>query len=80
MKLNFRDIIEFLFIPILSFGVYVLSQLNNNVNDLNIRVGVLIAMDASKEKRIDKNERDIKEVRVEIKELRDMIIKLKKGD
>jgi hypothetical protein len=41
--LKFRDLVEFLVLPLLSAAVWVLFQMNANINQLNIQVGVIIA-------------------------------------
>lgn len=46
-KISFRDIIELLFLPVLTAGVFVMWDLSKSVNDLNVRVGVLIAQNGS---------------------------------
>lgn len=56
MKLDFRDVIEFLVLPILTVAVYILWDLSKGVGALNVQVGVLIANNATYEKRIDKLE------------------------
>lgn len=67
MQFRFRDLIELLFLPILSAGVFVLWDLNENVNDLNVRVGVLLATNRSLEKRIDLLEKRIEKAEDTIK-------------
>jgi len=67
MQFRFRDLIELLFLPILSAGVFVLWDLNENVNDLNVRVGVLLATNKSLEKRIDLLEKRIEKAEDTIK-------------
>jgi len=67
MQFRFRDLIELLFLPILSAGVFVLWDLNKNVNDLNVRVGVLLATNRSLEKRIDLLEKRIEKAEDTIK-------------
>jgi chaperonin cofactor prefoldin len=59
MKFSFRDMIEFLFLPVLTAGVFVLWDLNKSVNNLNVQVGVLIANTSTNEKRIDAVEKRI---------------------
>lgn len=56
MKLDFRDVTEFLVLPILTVAVYILWDLSKGVGALNVQVGVLIANNATYEKRIDKLE------------------------
>lgn len=56
MKLDFRDVTEFLVLPILTVAVYILWDLSKGVGVLNVQVGVLIANNATYEKRIDKLE------------------------
>lgn len=43
MKQTMRDILELILIPILSFGVYVLWDLNKGVGLLNVQVASIIA-------------------------------------
>lgn len=57
MKIAFRDVVEFMFLPVLTSGVFVLWDLNKNVNDLNVRVGIIIATDTAKDKRIEAAEK-----------------------
>jgi len=61
-KISFRDIIELLFLPVLTAGVFVLWDLNKNVNDLNVRVGVIITQNGNNEKRIDALEKRIEKI------------------
>lgn len=56
MKLDFRDVTEFLVLPILTVAVYILWDLSKGVGVLNVQVGVLISNNATYEKRIDKLE------------------------
>jgi hypothetical protein len=56
MDLSFRDVTEFLVLPILTVAVYILWDLSKGVGVLNVQVGVLIASNATYEKRIDKLE------------------------
>lgn len=67
MQFRFRDLIELLFLPILSAGVFVLWDLNKNVNDLNVRVGILLATNTNLEKRIDLLEKRIEKTEDSIK-------------
>lgn len=62
MQFRFKEFIELLFIPILSAGVFILWDLNKNVNDLNVRVGVLLATNTSLEKRVDLLEKRIEKI------------------
>lgn len=52
-KWNLRDVIEILFLPVLTAAVFVLWDLNKSVGALNVQVGVLIANQANYDKRID---------------------------
>jgi len=56
-KVTLRDVIEVLVLPIMSAGVFVLWDLNKNVNSLNVQVGVLIAHTSTNEKRVDSLEK-----------------------
>lgn len=56
MKFSIRDVVEFLFLPVLTAGVFVLWDLNKSVGTLNVQVGTLIAYNTTNEKRIDKLE------------------------
>lgn len=62
MKLDFRDITEFLVLPILTVAVYILWDLSKGVGVLNVQVGVLIANNATYEKRIDKLEMRLEKI------------------
>lgn len=59
LKFSVRELIEFLVLPILSAGVFILWDLNKNVNSLNVQVGILIANTATNEKRVDSLENRI---------------------
>ncbi len=61
-KFKIRDLIELLILPIATAGVYILWDLNQNVNKLNFQVGVIIA-----EKSIDRE--DIKDLKVRVRDL-----------
>jgi hypothetical protein len=56
MKFNFRDVTEFLFLPLLTAAVFILWDLNKSVGTLNVQVGVLISNNYTNEKRIEKLE------------------------
>jgi len=62
MKLDFRDVTEFLVLPILTVAVYILWDLSKGVGALNVQVGVLIANNATYEKRIDKLEMRLEKI------------------
>lgn len=62
MKLDFRDVTEFLVLPILTMAVYILWDLSKGVSVLNVQVGVLIANNATYEKRIDKLESRLEKI------------------
>lgn len=62
MGLKFRDIVEFLFLPLISTAVFLLWNLNQSVSDLNVRVGVLLANNVANEKRIDGIEKRIEKL------------------
>ena len=53
MKLSFRDLIEFLFLPVLTAGVFVLWDVNKNINALNVQVGVLIERNSAYKEQIE---------------------------
>lgn len=42
-KITLRDVIEFLALPLLSAAVGILWMMNDNINRLNLQVGVIIA-------------------------------------
>jgi len=42
-KVTFRDLIEFAILPLLSAAVFILWDMNGNINKLNIQVGVILA-------------------------------------
>lgn len=67
MRITFRDIVEFLFLPVLTAGVFVLWDLNKNINDLNVRVGVLIANNGAFEKRVDSLEKRLEKLEDQFK-------------
>lgn len=62
VKLPFRDIVEFLFIPLLSACVFILWDLNKSVSALNVQVGILIANNSTNEKRMDALEKRIERI------------------
>ena len=53
MKVGLRDLIEFAFLPVLSAGVFVLWDVNKNINSLNVQVSVLIERSSSYKEEID---------------------------
>lgn len=53
MKISFRDLIEFLFLPVLTAGVFVLWDVNKNINALNVQVGILIERNSAYKEQID---------------------------
>lgn len=53
MKISFRDLIEFLFLPVLTAGVFVLWDVNKNINALNVQVGVLIERNSAYKEQIE---------------------------
>lgn len=67
MKLTFREFIELLFLPVLTAGVFVLWDLNKNVNNLNVQVGVVIAYNSAQKERTDTLERRIERLEDERK-------------
>lgn len=62
LKISVRDVVEFLFLPVLSAGVFVLWDLNKSVGTLNVQVGTLIAYNTTNEKSIEKLERRIEKL------------------
>ena len=62
MKIKFRDVIEFLFLPLMSAAVYLLWSLNLSVATLNVQVGVLLANNVANEKRMDGLEKRIEKI------------------
>lgn len=60
--ITFRDLIEFLFLPVLSAGVLVLWDINKNVNTLNVQVGVLIANNGTVQQRIETLEKRVEKI------------------
>lgn len=62
MKFNFRDVTEFLFLPLLTAAVFILWDLNKSVGTLNVQVGVLISNNSTLEKRVDKLEDRIEKI------------------
>lgn len=69
IKISVRDVVEFLFLPVLTAGVYVLWDLNKSVGTLNVQVGTLIANNTMNEKSIEKLEKRIER----LEELRAMM-------
>jgi chaperonin cofactor prefoldin len=55
-KDTIRLIIEVLILPIITFAVVVLSDLNKSVSLLNTQVGILLNSSQNLEKRVDKLE------------------------
>lgn len=62
LKFSVRDLVEFLFLPVLTAGVFVLWDLNKSVGTLNVQVGVLIANNTTNEKRIDDLQRRVEKL------------------
>jgi prefoldin subunit 5 len=62
LKISVRDVVEFLFLPVLTAGVFVLWDLNKSVGTLNVQVGTLIAYNTTNEKSIEKLERRIEKL------------------
>lgn len=52
MKISIRDVVEFLFLPVLSAGVLVLWDLNKSVGTLNVQVGILIEKSSNSDSKI----------------------------
>lgn len=66
-SITFRDLVEFAFLPVLSAGVFVLWDLNKNVNSLNIQVGVLVAQTTSSKERLDSFEKRLEKLEDKIR-------------
>lgn len=66
MNIKFRDVIEFLFLPLMSAAVFLLWNLNQSVGTLNVQVGVLLANNVANEKRIDGLEKRIEKMEEKI--------------
>lgn len=62
MKLSFRDITEFLFLPLMTAAVFILWDLNKSVGTLNVQVGVLISNNYMLENRVNKLESRIEKI------------------
>lgn len=62
MKLSFRDITEFLFLPLMTAAVFILWDLNKSVGTLNVQVGVLISNNYTLENRVNKLESRIEKI------------------
>jgi hypothetical protein len=60
-----RDLVELLVLPLLTMAVYILWDMNKNINNLNIQVGVILA-EGSMQKE-------------DIKELKTRVLSLEKG-
>ena len=52
MQLKFRDIVEFLFLPLLTIVVFLLWELNKSISTLNIQVGVLIERSVNTDEKV----------------------------
>jgi len=63
--IGFRDIIEFLVIPLLTLAVYILWDMNKNIGTLNLQVGVIIS-----ERSVDRETIKDHESRIRILELK----------
>jgi hypothetical protein len=61
--MEFSQFIEWCFLGILSassvYGVKVLASLNNSIQDLNVKIAVVIEKVSSHEKRLDKHEEQL---------------------
>lgn len=62
MRITIRDIIEFLFLPLMTAAVWILWDMNRNINTLNVQVGVVIS------ERV-KDSDDIKDLKYRVREL-----------
>jgi len=50
MTFTIRDILELLVLPIMGYGVYILRDLNQSVNQLNIQMAVVLTNHGHTEK------------------------------
>ncbi len=53
INLKLRTIVEVLIVPIVAFGVYLLRDMNTNLQDLNTKVAVILAKEPDTIKRLD---------------------------
>ena len=61
-NLKVKTVVEILVLPILGFGVMLLSDMNKNIQDLNLKVAVILAEGHSTKEKI-------KDIEVRIKDL-----------
>jgi hypothetical protein len=62
MKISFRDVLELLFIPILSAAVFLLWDLNKSIGALNLQVGVLLEQNMTTKERFVSIERRLEKL------------------
>jgi hypothetical protein len=62
MKISLRDVIEFLFLPVMTAGVFVLWDLNKGVSQLNVQVAILIAEKTSTDDKIKAIEKRVEKL------------------
>lgn len=53
VNLKVRTLVEVLIVPIVAFGVYLLRDMNSNLQDLNTKVAVILAKEPDTIKRLD---------------------------
>lgn len=54
--IKIRDLIEILIVPLFAAAVYFIYDLSKNVNEMNVKLGVVLSKNESLEKRVDKLE------------------------
>ncbi len=64
--MKIRDLVEFMFLPVLTAGVWVLWDLNKGVSELNVQVAVLIAKGHDQKERLEKVENEIQRLKEEL--------------
>lgn len=62
LSVRVKAVVEVLILPILGFGVMLLSDMNKNIQDLNLKVAVILAEGHSTKEKI-------KDIEVRIKDL-----------
>lgn len=53
VNLKVRTVVEVLIVPIIAFGVWLLRDMNSNLQDLNTKVAVILAKEPDTVKRLD---------------------------
>ena len=53
VNLKVRTVVEVLIVPIIAFGVWLLRDMNANLQDLNTKVAVILAKEPDTIKRLD---------------------------